>query len=148
MNEILEQLYPEAKIGGFARCDHRVVFYSLVNELLRPDMQVLDYGAGRGKFDEVETGFKRDLTLIKGKVANVIGVDPDPVVLTNPEVDSGLVIGDDGILPLEDQSIDLVLSWSVFEHVEDAEVCAAELDRVLKPGGWCRRFCKAPCTFS
>lgn len=136
MSRVLTTLYPEFKAGGFARCDQRIIFFSRVNALLRPEMTVLDLGPGRGKFQELETGFKRDLTLLKGKVARVIGADPDPVVRTNPELDEAVVMTPGEPIPLPDRSIDLVVSWAALEHVEHAELYASELDRLLTPGGW------------
>jgi SAM-dependent methyltransferase len=38
-------------------------------------------------------------------------------------------------LPLADASVDLVYSWSVFEHVADVPGVLAELARIMKPGG-------------
>lgn len=38
-------------------------------------------------------------------------------------------------LPLADASVDLVYSWSVFEHVADVPSVLAELARITKPGG-------------
>lgn len=38
-------------------------------------------------------------------------------------------------IPLETSSIDVVVSWSVFEHVEDFASLWSEIRRVLKPGG-------------
>src|SRR5689334_11888336 len=77
---ILERLYPEAVAGGFSRNDQRVIFYTRVNAFIEPSMTVLDFGAGRGRHAERESGFVRALTRLKGKVAKVIGVDVDPAV--------------------------------------------------------------------
>lgn len=38
-------------------------------------------------------------------------------------------------IPLEDASVDVVVSWSVFEHVENLVELLAEIRRVIKPGG-------------
>lgn len=38
-------------------------------------------------------------------------------------------------LPLADASVDLVYSWSVFEHVADVPGVLADLARITKPGG-------------
>jgi SAM-dependent methyltransferase len=45
-------------------------------------------------------------------------------------------------LPFADASFDLVISVAVLEHVRDPFACAAELTRVLRPGG--RLFCAVP----
>lgn len=38
-------------------------------------------------------------------------------------------------LPFADESFDVVVSYDVFEHVHDPEICLAECLRVLRPGG-------------
>jgi len=131
-----DSLYPEVAISGFSPIDHRIVFFTLVNSLLSPTDRVVDFGAGRGRWTETETGYRAELTNLKGRCAEVIGVDVDPAVLSNPSVDKALVIGEDGSIPLADESVDLIVSWAVFEHVRDPVAVAAELDRLLKPGGW------------
>jgi len=136
LSRILTRFYPEAKLGGFARNEHRVIFYTRVNALLNQDMVVLDYGAGRGKWPEFEEGYQLALTTLKGKCRKVIGVDVDPVVSGNPLVDEGIPIELDGRLPFADESIDMIVSWAVFEHVTNPKAVAAELNRVLKPGGY------------
>lgn len=42
----------------------------------------------------------------------------------------------DGVIPFEDASFDVVISNQVYEHVMDQNQHLAEMDRVLKPGGW------------
>lgn len=39
-------------------------------------------------------------------------------------------------IPLDTASVDVVISWSVFEHVEDLASLWSEIRRVLKPGGY------------
>ncbi|MEA2511550.1 MAG: hypothetical protein QOJ59_1037 [Thermomicrobiales bacterium] len=54
------------------------------------------------------------------------------------DVERGLetkVIGDAHLLPIRTRSIDLVVSFQVLEHLEFPEKAAAEIERVLKPGG-------------
>jgi SAM-dependent methyltransferase len=129
-------LSPEIVAGGFTRHDVTVEFYSRVNALLRPDMTVVDFGAGRGLEAEDPIEYRRALATLRGKVARVIGVDIDPVVLTNPLIDEAVVVGPDGRVPLADGVADLVLADQVLEHVDRPGTVAAELDRLLKPGGW------------
>lgn len=49
------------------------------------------------------------------------------------------VVGDGHFLPFADNSLDAVVSSSVFEHLRKPWIAAAEVARVLKPGGlmWC-----------
>lgn len=129
-------LYPETSVGGFSRVDGTVAFYTRVNALLRPGMTVLDFGAGRGLYLDAQPSYARDLQHLRGKVARVVGVDVDPVVLSNPGLDEAHVVPAGTPLPLPDASVDLVVSDHVFEHVEDPDAVVAELERVVRPGGW------------
>ncbi|MCW2990506.1 MAG: Methyltransferase type 11 [Solirubrobacterales bacterium] len=51
----------------------------------------------------------------------------------NPE--ASVEIAPDGTVPLPDESVDVVLSTQVLEHVADPAVYLAECARVLRPGG-------------
>lgn len=129
-------VYREVEAGGFAHNDQAMLFFLRVHALLRPDMTVMDFGAGRGRLAHASPSFVRDFKILKGRCRKIIGVDPDPVVLTNPIVDEAVVIDNAGRIPLPDSSVDLVFSCSTFEHIPDPSSTARELGRVLKPGGW------------
>lgn len=129
--------YPETSAGGFSRVDGTVEFYTRIRSLLRPDMRILEFGAGRGSAhggDPVD--YRRSLRHISGDGRHVVGVDIDPIVLENPFLDQAFVIVPDGPLPFPDASFDMIVSDYVFEHVANAGHVAAELSRVLAPGGW------------
>ncbi len=135
--DLVTKLFPEVGAGGFSRLDGTIQFYSRVNALLRPDMVVLDFGAGRGAgIVENRSEYRRKLQTLRGKVRRVIGIDVDPAVCSNPGLDEAIVVGSGEPLPLGDQTVDLILADYVLEHIEDPTGCARELDRVLKPGGW------------
>lgn len=136
-NGIGTHFFPEIAVGGFSRVDGTVQFWQRVSALVRPDSVVLDFGAGRGgpQTDDA-VAYRRNLATLRGRVRELIGVDVDPAVETNPTLDRALVIGPDGRLPLPDKSIDLIVSDFVFEHIQEPAKVAAELDRVLAPGGW------------
>ncbi|MDQ3222049.1 MAG: class I SAM-dependent methyltransferase [Gemmatimonadota bacterium] len=131
------RVHPEVAAGGFTRVDGTVEFYTRVNALLRPDMVVVDYGAGRGRFMEDESApLRRDLCRLQGKVTRVVGLDLDDAVLSNPVLDEAHVIDLAAPLPLASNSVDLVLSDYTFEHVDDPATVSRELTRILKSGGW------------
>jgi SAM-dependent methyltransferase len=134
---IIERFYPEARFGGFTRDDGGIEFYSRIAALIEPGFRVLDYGAGRGaQIAEDSSPFRRALKTLKGRVAHVAGCDLDPAVLDNPYLDSADVFDPALPLPYPDASFDLIYSSWVFEHVADPAMVAAELMRVLKPGGY------------
>jgi SAM-dependent methyltransferase len=132
------RLFPEKSAGGFSRHCTTVEFYTRVNALLRPEMTVLDHGAGRGGgFIDEPRRFIRELRNLRGKVRWVVGVDLDPIVAANPILDEAHVLPPAGSrLPLEDRSIDLIISDWTFEHIDDPTGMAAEFHRILRPGGW------------
>lgn len=137
--ETLQRLYPEVRAGGYTRHDGFIEFYTRVNALLEESSEVLDFGAGRGLWaTEPLPALHKRLRAFHERVAAVHGVDVDPVVLDNPTLASAQVITPGEALSFPDATFDLVLADHVLEHVaaQDAEGVAAELLRVLKPGGW------------
>jgi len=133
---IEQKLYPEYTAGGFARNNKRLIFYSRVNALLKDDMTVLEFGAGRGKFATIGPEYLRKLGDFRGRCKQIIGVDVDKAVVTNPLLDKGIQYDPGAPLPFADDQFDMIVSWDVFEHVDQSQFYANELTRVLKPGGW------------
>lgn len=122
--------------GGFSPNDGTLDFYGRINALIRPDMIVLDMGAGRaGWFTDDTVPFRKSVRSLRGKVARLIAADVDSAVLENPAADERLLIKD-GRVPVSDGSVDLVICDYVFEHIEDPAAFSLEIDRILKPGGW------------
>jgi SAM-dependent methyltransferase len=135
----LRRLYPESEVGGYTRHDGFVEFYTRVNALLDANSTVLDFGAGRGLWaTEPLPDLSRTLRAFHERVARVVGVDVDPVVVNNATLQEATVIEPGQPLPFADNTFDLVLADYVLEHVrhEDAPTVASEILRVLRPGGW------------
>ena len=137
MPSIIAKVRPEVAAGGILRDDGEIHFYVRVNALLRPDMTVLDYGAGRGAvFSSNEFALRETLAKLQGKVQKVIGVDVDDGVLQHPYLDEKHVMEINTPIPVADESIDLIIAHWVFEHVENPAQLAHEFFRILRPGGW------------
>lgn len=92
--------------------------------------RVLDYGCGAGQI----------VALLRGRGVDAYGCDVfyeggdysrDVAPELAPYVSR--MAGND--IPFESASFDIVLSNQVFEHVPDIDTAAAEIARVLKPGG-------------
>lgn len=133
-----ETLYPEIGAGGFSRVDGTVAFYSRVTALVTPNMRVLDLGAGRGAWFNDSCVYRRNLQLLRGRVARVVGCDVSDAVLENPSIDEAHVIKPGGYVPFPDGHFDLIVSDWTLEHIEDPTAYATEVARLLRPGGW---FC-------
>lgn len=95
-----------------------------VESRLRPDQTLLDAGCGRTA---------PVLAKFKGKARRRIGVD---LVDFNASVDGiELLQSNLAHIQLEDACVDVVMSRSVLEHLEDPLAVYVEMNRVLKPGG-------------
>lgn len=130
-------MYVEYDAGGYAHCDCTVAFYTRIDALLSAEHVILNLGAGRGANIIADpSAYRRKVQTFKGRAHRVIGLDVDPVVMENPDLDEAYVIGLDTRWPISDASVDLLISDHVFEHVSNPGFVASEIYRVLKPGGW------------
>jgi SAM-dependent methyltransferase len=134
--QLMHRYYPESNISGFSHVDGAVRFYNQINSVLRPTDRVLDFGAGRGESlidDPVE--YRRQLCNLQGRCAHLEGCDVDKAILDNPFLDHAEVVNPGDPLPYDDDEFDIVVARAVFEHIDDAQAVAAELLRVVRPGG-------------
>lgn len=107
--------------------------YGRVRAAAVPSLKVLDFGCGRG---EIVQALREEGLDVYGAETFYGGANFAGVM----ESDIGRAgylraIDDDGRLPFENDTFDLVISNQVFEHVEDLETVASEIHRVLEPGG-------------
>lgn len=138
--DVIDAMYLPNKhhFGGFSSTDGTVDFYLRINSLKNLKSIYLDYGAGRAAwFEDDHNDVRRSLRSMKGKFAEVIAADVDPVVMENNSADRCLMIEDNRI-DLPTASIDVIVADYVIEHIMDPQSFAAEINRLLKPGGW---FC-------
>lgn len=138
---------PLAKMLGYADADVDRLPQSSVESFagtgnpfsmgdIRPGETVVDMGSGAG-FDTLQAALK------VGTSGRVIAVDMTPAMrekasagakalgLTNVDVRDGFLEE----LPVEDNSVDVVISNGVLNLTPDKEAVMREVYRVLKPGG-------------
>jgi SAM-dependent methyltransferase len=95
-----------------------------VDSLIGSGHTLLDAGCGRTA---------PVLAKYRGKVKRLIGVD---LVEFPAAVDGVELLNCDlSAMPIADQTVDVVISRSVMEHVVDPAAVYAEIARVLRPGG-------------
>lgn len=132
-------VYPECEAGQYSHRDCTVAFYTRIAAVLPDDAVVLNLGAGRGaNITQDYSPYRRKIQQFKGRVAQVIGIDVDDAVHANPDLDEAHVFEIGQPYPVADNSVDVIICDHVMEHVADPEHFAAEVNRVLRPGGW---FC-------
>jgi SAM-dependent methyltransferase len=89
-----------------------------------PRARILDFGAGTG----------HQTNMLRSKGFEVVAVDlPDSDYSDERVVE--ITEYDGKHIPLPDQSVDVIFSSNVLEHVEDLHAVFAEFARILKPGG-------------
>jgi SAM-dependent methyltransferase len=96
-----------------------------VSSLLGPEVVLLDAGSGS------------ELPLIcqyAPKVGLALGIDMESPRL-QPPPNARIFVGDLERMPFPSSSVDVVISRSVFEHLEHPDRVLAEIQRVLRPGG-------------
>jgi len=88
---------------------------------------IVDLGCGPGFYTDA----------LRARGARVIPVDRDPAELemVGPAPE-GALLADAGDLPLEDGSVDGAFCSNLLEHTPDTTAVIAEIERVLRPGGW------------
>lgn len=102
-----------------------LLFIKVLSGYLKPTDEVLEVGAGSG------TIYPHS---VRSKVKRLVGLDPDDRVISNQQLDEGLV-GVCESMPFPNASFDIVFHRMVAEHFEDPLAATAEIARVLKPKG-------------
>ena len=107
---------------------------------LKPGERILDMGAGAGRhaFEVFRRGADivaldyslADLKDVSGLFSAMAGAGEVP-----EGTHSATVNGDGTGLPFGDDTFDFIICSEVMEHIPDDSAAAAELTRVLKPGG-------------
>lgn len=123
---------PEERIGpGTAYWYERHLFaYRLASaRLQQSDAIAVDLGCGKGY----------GLSEMSAETRFVIGIDRHLPTLQSLEIRRvdgiALIGGDVRRIPLRDETVDVVVTFQVIEHLAETDSFLSEITRVLKPGG-------------
>jgi ubiquinone/menaquinone biosynthesis C-methylase UbiE len=88
---------------------------------------VADIGCGTGRLTQH----------LEQLAANVVGLDPDPAMLSvaSRRTKAPLIVGDGHSLPFGDASVDVAIAVTVCEFTVDPALVVSELARITRPGG-------------
>ena len=89
------------------------------SDLLPPGETLVDYGCGNKPYAD----------LFRSKFTHYMGAD------LPGNAHAELIVGAEGQLPVDDESVDCVFSSQVLEHVADPRIYLGEAHRILRPGG-------------
>lgn len=95
---------------------------------------LFDGGAGSGEFLRLamKAGFARRVIALEYDAQNFARLEEN----LGGDPKARLIRGSLLEVPLADASVDMVMSTQVLEHIQQHEQAAAELCRILKPGGY------------
>lgn len=123
-----ERMVPEYHKGSLIYAEHLTRYMSA--EVLAKDKVVLDIACGTGYGSKI----------LARTAKKVYGVDVDEATIKYAKQKFGSAnveykVGDGIAIPLEDKSIDLVVTFETIEHIKDYNQFIKEIKRVLKPDG-------------
>ncbi len=122
-----DDMVTQSKVGGFRAWFHLSRFkktQELVNQYYVPGAKIVDFACGSCTWNTESlpvTGLdvNKDLLEYGLKKGRLIDIQPGDMYST----------------PFESNSVDIVISSHVFEHLDDPKKALKEIFRVLKPGG-------------
>ena len=123
-----ERMIPEYSHGKLMYAEHMVRYKAALDFI--DQRVVLDIASG--------SGYGTKLLAEKAKYVYGVDVDVDSVEYSNREFagkNIEFLVGDAVKIPLEDNSVDVVVTFETIEHVKKYEIFLKEIDRVLKKDG-------------
>jgi 2-polyprenyl-3-methyl-5-hydroxy-6-metoxy-1,4-benzoquinol methylase len=123
-----ERMIPEFHSGTLMYGEHYTRYLAAL-EIVQ-GRRVLDIASGSGYGSQ----------MLAGVASSVVGVDVDKDAVAYAQErfaadNLTFLIGDGVQIPLEDDSVDVVVSFETIEHIADYRTFVSEVDRVLAPGG-------------
>lgn len=114
------------------KCPWDMFFEEKIKKIFTEKRSVLDIGGGLRILKEKNNRYDKSREWIRPYLKNVEYKIMDPVPDYHPDI-----VGDIHALPFSDNSQDAIICIAVLEHVENPIKAMHEIQRVLKPGGYC-----------
>ena len=123
-----ERMVPEYSAGSLMYSEHMVRYKA-----------ALEFVSGKTVLD-IASGSGYGTKIIASKAAKVFGVEVDEASILYSKENFGsnnikYIKGDASTIPLDDNSVDVVVSFETIEHIKDYNKFLDEVDRVLKDDG-------------
>ncbi|MBI5806585.1 class I SAM-dependent methyltransferase [candidate division TA06 bacterium] len=106
-----------------------VRFIDKILKKLKPGSNVLDLGCGRGETEKIFKNINPNIIWIG------IDIEDSPEVRERVNESKNIMTYDGTNIPMNDNSVDVIYTRQVFEHVEHPNELVKEIIRILKPGG-------------
>lgn len=114
----INRIYPKYKTGGY-------FFRKYLKNYINNNSIILDAGCGN---NGIISEFKSTTRLI-------IGIDVNEKLLSENKIVDKKIIADLEHIPLDSNSVDIVISEFVLEHLDNPSLAFKEILRILKPKG-------------
>jgi len=119
----------------------RLCDFAMRNQRLLPYRERV-IGAAEGRVLEIGLGSGRNLPLYRTPAREILGLEPSPQLIAMAKhgapassIPATFIEGSAESIPLDDNSIDTVVTTWTLCTIPHAEVALGEMYRVLKPGG-------------
>jgi ubiquinone/menaquinone biosynthesis C-methylase UbiE/uncharacterized protein YbaR (Trm112 family) len=114
--------------GNLARIDRLRITLSLLQNLARSGMRILDVGAGPAILAETCQRLALDYVALDLSLENLLQG-------RQRAGSHAAIVGDVAALPIRDESFDIVVALGCLEYTRSLDQAVAELSRVVKRGG-------------
>lgn len=118
----------------------RLCDLAMRNKDLRPYRERV-IGAAEGRVMEIGIGSGRNLPFYRPPVKEVLALDPAPKLIAmarrapHPDLPVNFIEGSAEAIPLDDNSVDTVVTTWTLCSISQAAIALAEMRRVLRPSG-------------
>lgn len=126
----IAKLYAKQPVADEAAYKHKL---EMTQKLLRPEMNVLEFGCGTGSTALLHAPYVKSIVAIdfSKKMIEIATNKAREQGVGNVSFQTGMIED----WPVEDRSFDVIFGLSILHLLEDKEAVLRKVHRLLKPGG-------------